>query len=150
MFRGTSRRRAAAMNRASLSCGSPVDDMKKRSRRRALPQALLGHAGPGSIPAIDQAIPMRGDRAGIMVFMAEHFRACRAERTVLLKPRAAIAQMQLAPGEGCFEPEQPGHLVSCALGVLDPAPQHHVAPALAVDRHRTFGQGAKPCTKNIG
>src|SRR5450755_713480 len=84
-----------------------------------------------------------------MVFMAEHFRALRAERTVPLEPGAAIAQMQLALREGSFEPEQPGHLVPHAVGILDAAPQHHIASTLAVDRHRAFSQCSKPCTKNV-
>ena len=78
-----------------------------------------------------------------MEFMAEHFAARGAERTIALQPRAAIAEMQLALREGRFESEQAGHRVPDAVGILEPAPQHHVAAALAVDRNETFGQCAK-------
>src|ERR1700723_2321137 len=101
MSRETSRRMVAPMKGASRSCRGRrrVDDMKKRSGRRTLPQALFRHAGPGSIPAIDQGISIDRHRARIMVFMAEYFRPLRAERAVPREPGAAIAQMQLAPGK---------------------------------------------------
>ena len=82
-----------------------------------------------------------------MVFMTEHFGARISQRTSDPKPRAAIAQMQFALRERRFQSEQPGHLMPFAVGILEPAPQHHIATAFAVDGNGAVGQFAKTARK---
>src|SRR5580698_6242877 len=149
MLPGTPDRIAAAMARAgaSVSCRRPIDDMEKRSRRGTLPRALFRHLDAGRIFAIDQGIAANRNDAGIVEFMAEHFATGGADRTVALKPGAAIPEMQFAFCKRSFESQQTGHLVPNASSILQPAPQHHVTAALAMDRNRTRGQFVKANAK---
>src|SRR6202023_2305878 len=91
---------AVQMDPASRSWRHPVDDMKKRARYRALSHALFRHFGVNGIPAIDQRIAARGNRARIVELVAEHFRSLRTERAGRAKPRAPIAQMQPSVRKG--------------------------------------------------
>ena len=62
---------------------------------------------------------------------------------------AAIAEMHPALGERRLEPQQARHRMTPAFCILDPLPQHHVAPTLAVNWNGAAGQRAQPVVKTM-
>src|SRR5204863_318306 len=52
--------------------------------------------------------------------------------------------------ERSFEPEQAGHCVLVAVGIFEPAPQHHVAATLAVDGNGAAGKLMHTSSEPVG
>ena len=113
--------------------------MGKAARDRACAQAHFRQGGVCGVPRCEKRCALRPQGAGIMELMPVH----RGVEYTSQRGEMAIAQMQFALGKGRFEPKEPCHGMSRAIGILETLAQHHIAAAFAIDPRSRLGRRAQ-------
>ena len=120
--------------------------MDERAHDRAGPKPCFAKGAAGGVGGGEQAFARPfADHAGVMELVAAEPGILGAQRSpAAQQPDVPVAEVKLAEGERGLERQQSRHLVTPAVGILDPGAQHHVAAAFAVDRRAPRRRPAKP------